>query len=160
MSVAFSSILIVNHVSESRNPMSTYPTISKAALDLTSGDVLVGDAAGTTTVYETRPNSLFAGLVTVETEHGYLLLDEDRDITFTVIDETTTPHPPAERPATTDKASLGLTNGDVMVGDDNGTSLVYDTRHNSLIDGFVSVETEHGILLLGDEPEVTVPVRL
>lgn len=140
--------------------MSTYPTLSKPALDLRSGDVLVGDADGTTTVYDTRHNSLVQGFVAVETEHGHFLLDDDRDITFEVIDERTTPHQPAERPAATSKASLDLLGGDVMIGDDNGTSLVYDIRPGSLLPGFVTVETEHGTLLLGDEPEVTVPVRL
>lgn len=138
--------------------MSTYPTLSKAALDLTGGDVLLGDAGGTTTVHETRHNSLIPGFVSVETEHGYLVLDEDRDITFAVIDETTTPFSPAARPATTTKTSLNLASGEVMVGDNNGTSLIYDVRPGSLLPGFVTVETEHGTLLLGDEPEVTVPV--
>lgn len=139
--------------------MSTYPTLSKPALDLRGGDVLVGDAAGTTTVYETRHGSLVAGFVTVETEHGHFLLDDDRDVTYEVIDETTTPHVPGERPDTTSKASLALTGGDVMIGDAGGTSLVHEIRPGSLLPGFVTVETEHGTLLLDDEPEVTVPVR-
>lgn len=138
--------------------MSTYPTIAKAALDLASGDVLVGDAGGTTTVYDARPHSLLAGFVTVETEHGMFVLDDDRDITFATIDETTTAHQPAERPTTTHKASLALTAGDVMVGDNNGALLVHDARHNTLISGFVTIETEVGTLLLGDENEVAIPV--
>lgn len=140
--------------------MSTYATISKTALDLTGGDVLVGDNDGTTNVYAARHNTLLDGFVTVETEHGTFLLDDDLDITFEVIDETTTTHVPGERPDTTDKTSLDLIGGDEMVGDDNGTSLVYDIRPGSLLPGFVTVETEHGTLLLGDEPEVTVPVRV
>jgi hypothetical protein len=138
--------------------MSNHPTVSKTALDLTSGDVLLGDSAGTTTVYETAHNSLLAGFVSVETEHGYLILDDDRDITFEVIDESDTPYLPGERPATTVKASLALASGDVLVGDDNGLLLVNDVRPGSLLSGFVTVETELGALLLGDEPEVTAPV--
>lgn len=136
----------------------TYPTVSKPALDLSSGDVLLGDAAGTSTVYDVRPNSLLAGFVTVETEHGMFVLDDDRDITFAVIDETAA-YQPADRPDTSHKTSLALTGGDVMVGDDNGTVLVHEARHNTLLSGFVTVETEIGALLLGDEDEVTVPVR-
>ena len=61
-----------------------HDTISIPALDLTGGHVLVGESGGRSAVYDARPNSLLPGFVTVETEHGSLLLDVDRTITFEV----------------------------------------------------------------------------
>lgn len=60
-------------------------TVEVAALDLTSSHTLVGDQGGLSAVYEARHNSLLVGWVTVETEHGYLLFDDDRAQTYTVL---------------------------------------------------------------------------
>lgn len=57
-----------------------------AAAGLEAGHVLVGESMGLSAVREdARPGSLMVGFVTVETEHGFLLLDDDREQTFEVI---------------------------------------------------------------------------
>lgn len=57
----------------------------KAALDLEPGDILYGESGNISEVYETAPHSLLPGFVTVRTEHGPLLLDDDREVTYSVV---------------------------------------------------------------------------
>ena len=57
----------------------------KPALDLAPGDILYGESGNISEVYETNPHSLLPGFVTVRTEHGPLLLDDDREVTYPVI---------------------------------------------------------------------------
>lgn len=148
-------------MSENTTPTTAHPDTAsqfKAALDLSADHVLVGDTAGTAVVYGTKHNSLLEGFVSVETEHGYLLLDDDREITYEVLPENAPIGGVWPPPATVHKTALELASGDVLLGDDRGTSVVYDVRPGSLLPGFVTVETEHGHLLLDDDPEVTVRV--
>lgn len=63
-----------------------YPTRPVAALDLTDADTLVGESGGLSSIYEVNDGSLLPGFVTVRTEHGPLLLDNDRDVTYPVLD--------------------------------------------------------------------------
>lgn len=65
--------------------MSQPTTIFKPALDLTGGDALVGDSGNLSVVDHIQPGSLVAGFVSVWTEHGVLLLDDDREQTFEVV---------------------------------------------------------------------------
>lgn len=61
-------------------------TIDVPALDLAAGHVLVGDSGGEALIVEQpRHNSFKQGFVTVPTEHGFLMLDDDPEITFTVL---------------------------------------------------------------------------
>ena len=60
-------------------------TVSVPALDLTPAHVLVGESGGLSAVYEVRHDSLLPGFVTVTTEHGPLLLDDDREVTYPVL---------------------------------------------------------------------------
>ena len=63
-----------------------YVTKQVPALDLDHTMVLVGESGGLSAIYDVRPNSLIDGFVTVETEHGPLVLDDDREQTFSVLD--------------------------------------------------------------------------
>lgn len=66
--------------------MSTLRTTELPALDLTPDHTLVGDHGGLSAIVEpVRFSSFMEGFVTVVTEHGYLLLDPDREQTFTVL---------------------------------------------------------------------------
>jgi len=50
---------------------------------------LVGESGGLSSIYETRMGSLISVLLTVETEHGMLLLDPETE--HLVLNEGTTP---------------------------------------------------------------------
>lgn len=54
------------------------------ALSLTPGQTLVGEMGGRSAILDVRPNSLLPGFVSVETEHGILVLDDDTEQTFAV----------------------------------------------------------------------------
>lgn len=60
------------------------PLIHKPALELVSGDVLVGDMGGTTMVIDAAPSSSHPGFVIVTTEFGYLFLDDDEESLVTI----------------------------------------------------------------------------
>lgn len=67
-------------------------TIDLPALDLTEDHTLVGDHGGLSAIMEpVRLSSFKEGFVTVVTEHGYLMLDPDREQTYTALDPNADP---------------------------------------------------------------------
>lgn len=59
----------------------------KPATELASGDTLVGDMGGHVLVYDASPSSSHPGFIIVETEFGYLFLDDDEEALVEVIEE-------------------------------------------------------------------------
>lgn len=62
--------------------------IMKSAADLIPGDYLVGDEGNLAAVYEVAPSSSMPGLMSVETEFGFLYLDADPEQVYSVLDES------------------------------------------------------------------------
>ena len=62
-----------------------YNTIKILGKDLDSTMVLVGDSGGLSSIYSDPKRGMVSGLVNLETEHGFLLLDPDEE--YTVLDE-------------------------------------------------------------------------
>lgn len=55
--------------------------------------------------------------------------------------------------------ALDLRSGDTLLGEAGGASLVTEDVHDgSLLPGFVTVTTEHGPLLLDNDPAITYPI--
>jgi hypothetical protein len=54
--------------------------VYKLVGEITSGDVLLGEAGGSAEVYDVADGSLLAGFYTVNTEFGPLLLDSDNEV--------------------------------------------------------------------------------
>lgn len=62
--------------------------IMKSAVGLVPGDYLVGDEGNLAAVYEVTPSSSIPGLISVETEFGFLYLDADPEQVYSVLDES------------------------------------------------------------------------
>ena len=65
-----------------------YPTKPVKGSLLDGEMTLVGESGGLSAIYDCRPNTLVDGLLTVETEHGMLLLDPDTEHNVLDVDGT------------------------------------------------------------------------
>lgn len=90
--------------------MSTLTTTSKTPQQFESGDILVGESGGVTTILDAARSSAMPGLWTVETEHGFLYLDPDltfevlADSAATTVSELVSPKiVPLDEPLTTEQ---------------------------------------------------------
>jgi len=54
-------------------------SVTKLATNLLPGDVLVGEAGGRSAIFGLTPSSKLPGLLVVDTEHGSLYLDPDKE---------------------------------------------------------------------------------
>ena len=61
--------------------METEEALTKIAWDLTPGDFLVGDNGGQSLVKSLKVSDDFPGYIIVETEHGTLTVDPEREMT-------------------------------------------------------------------------------
>ena len=77
------SVLLTSEYIANHPPAHDYATRQVAALDLDSTMVLVGQSGGLSAIYDVRRTAV-NGMVSVETEHGFLNLDVDD--TYDVLD--------------------------------------------------------------------------
>jgi hypothetical protein len=54
-------------------------TVNISGSKIASGNTLVGDSGGLSLIYETSESSIMLGLLKVDTEHGSLYLDPEKD---------------------------------------------------------------------------------